>query len=73
MTVEARRGVQATSRIASSSNLPIYKPKGIDVGTLEGVKVLHVDGFVQHFWSHVPGIGETVTQRTRGQFSLSES
>lgn len=42
-----------TSRIASSGNLPIYKPEGIDISTFKGVKVLHVNGFIKYFRGHV--------------------
>lgn len=49
-------GGEGTSRVTSSSNLPVYKSQRIDVGTLEGVKVFHVDGFIQYFRSHVSGM-----------------
>lgn len=44
-----------TSRIASPRNLPVHEPESIDIGALEGVKVLHVDGFIKDFRSHVSG------------------
>ena len=42
-----------TSRVASSSNLPVHKTEGIDISTFKGVKVLHVDGFIKYFRGHV--------------------
>lgn len=61
-----REGQQdgCTSRIASSRNLPVYEPKSIDIGTLEGVKVLHVDGFIKYFRSHVSGMARGTQLRT---------
>lgn len=44
---------KGTSRIASPSNLPIHKPEGINISTFEGVEVLHVNGFIEHFGGHV--------------------
>ena len=67
--LEARVEVEGTSRIASSCNLPVDKPEGIDVGTFEGVKVLHVDCLVKDFRSHVSAREERVIQTTRGRLS----
>lgn len=44
-----------TSRVAPPSNLPVHEAEGVDVGTLEGVKVLHVDALIKDLRSHVPG------------------
>ena len=44
---------KGTSRVASSSNLPVHKTEGIDISTFKGVEVLHVDGFIEHFGGHV--------------------
>lgn len=67
-----RAGVDSTSRIAPPSNLPIDKPEGVDIGTLEGVKVLHVDGLVKYFRSHVSGMEERVMQNMRTVLFIRE-
>lgn len=63
--LEARVGVDGTSRIASSCNLPVHKPEGVDVSTLEGVKVLHVDCLIEDFRSHVSATEESHADNTR--------
>lgn len=42
-----------TSCVAPSSNLPVDQAQSIDIGTLEGIKMLHVNGFIQDFRCHV--------------------
>lgn len=41
-------------------NLPQYQAKGIDICTLERLKVVHVDGFLQTLWRHVALCANTV-------------
>lgn len=42
-----------TSSVTATCDLPVDQAQGVDVRVLEGVKELHVDGLIQHLWSHV--------------------
>lgn len=60
-----------TSSVAAACDLPVHQAQSVDVGALEGIKVLHVDGLVQDLWSHVPARGHkffhviTKTKKTK--------
>lgn len=57
-----------TSGIAAACDLPVHQPQSIDVSTFEGVKVAHVDTFIQHFWSHVPETQNQTVQKHKEHF-----
>lgn len=44
---------------AAPSDLPEHQAHSIDVCSLEGLKVLHVDGVIQHLRGHVPVCSST--------------
>lgn len=54
-----------TSSVAAPSDLPVHQAQSVDVGTLEGIKVLHVDGLVQDLGSHVPAGGHDGSGQSR--------
>lgn len=46
--------VSLTSHGAAAGDLPEHQANGVDVGSLERLKVFHVYGVVQDLWCHIP-------------------
>lgn len=56
--VPPRQPCAFTPCVAAPCDLPVHQAQRVNVGTLEGIKVFHVDGLIQNLRGHIPATGQ---------------
>lgn len=55
---QSRTVCGVTSCVAAACDLPVDQAQRVNVRTLEGIKVFHVDALIQNLRSHIPATGQ---------------